>query len=141
MARGSLARERARKVFDAFKTLDQDPPDAIVLRNGVEPHIDLSFFYATAIPSGIFEGGMCVLHRDGRVDVFSSILEEESARKAADSEVLRGIVLANLIMDAIGFIVTLLGQLAGLANALGWSSVALYLLFGLGFAYFQFVRR
>jgi hypothetical protein len=44
-------------------------------------------------------------------------------------------------MDAIGFIVTLLGQLAGLANALGWSSVALYLLFGLGFAYFQFMRR
>lgn len=64
-----------------------------------------------------------------------------SARKAADSEILRGIVLANLIMDAVGFIVTLLGQLAGLANALGWSSVALYLLFGLGFAYFQFMRR
>ena len=64
-----------------------------------------------------------------------------SARKAADSEILRGIVLANLIMDAVGFIVTLLGQLAGLANALGWSSVALYLLFGLGFAYFQFRRR
>ena len=89
MARGSLARERARKVFDAFKTLDQDPPDAIVLRNGVEPHIDLSFFYATAIPSGIFEGGMCVLHRDGRVDVFSSILEEESARKAGTGFRLR----------------------------------------------------
>ena len=64
-----------------------------------------------------------------------------SARNAADDQVLRGIVLANLIMDAIGFIVTLLGQIAGLANALGWSSVALYLLFGLGFAYFQFVKR
>ena len=64
-----------------------------------------------------------------------------SARYAADDQVLRGIVLANLIMDAIGFIVTLLGQVAGLANALGWSSVALYLLFGLGFAYFQFVKR
>ena len=64
-----------------------------------------------------------------------------SARKAADSEILRGIVLANLLMDAVGFVVTLLGQLAGLANALGWSFVALYLLFALGFAYFQFVRR
>jgi hypothetical protein len=64
-----------------------------------------------------------------------------SARNAADSEVLRGIVLANLLMDAVGFVVTLLGQLAGLANALGWSFVALYLLFGLGFAYFQFMRR
>ena len=64
-----------------------------------------------------------------------------SARNAADSEVLRGIVLANLLMDAVGFVVTLLGQLAGLANALGWSFVALYLLFALGFAYFQFMRR
>jgi len=64
-----------------------------------------------------------------------------SARNAADSEVLRGIVLANLIMDVIGFGVTLLGQLARVANALGWSSVALYLLFALGFAYFQFVKR
>src|SRR3990172_6528800 len=34
-----------------------------------------------------------------------------SARNAADSEVLRGIVLANLLMDAVGFVVTLLGQL------------------------------
>jgi hypothetical protein len=64
-----------------------------------------------------------------------------SARRAADSEVLRGIVLANLMMDAVGFVVTLLGQLAGLSNALGWSCVALYLLFALGFAYFQFVKR
>ncbi len=64
-----------------------------------------------------------------------------SARNAADDQVLRGIVLANLLMDAVGFIVTLLGQLAGLANALGWSCVALYLLFALGFAYFQFVKR
>jgi putative Ca2+/H+ antiporter (TMEM165/GDT1 family) len=64
-----------------------------------------------------------------------------SARNAVDDEVLRGIVLANLIMDVVGFIVTLLGQLARVANALGWSSVALYLLFGLGFAYFQFMKR
>ena len=89
MAGGKLARRRAKKVFAAFKHLDEDAPDAIVLRNGVEPHIDLSFFYATAIPSGIFEGGMCVLHRDGNVDVFSSVLEEESARRAGTGFRLR----------------------------------------------------
>jgi Xaa-Pro dipeptidase len=82
MGSGSLARQRARKVFAAFERHGTDAPDAIVLRNGTEPHIDLSFFYATGIPSGIFEGGMCVLHDDGRVDVISSVLEEESARKA-----------------------------------------------------------
>ena len=82
MASRSLARQRARKVFAAFERYGLDAPDAIVLRNGTEPHIDLSFFYATGIPSGIFEGGMCVLHDDGSVDVISSVLEEESARKA-----------------------------------------------------------
>jgi len=29
---------------------------------------------------------------------------------------------------------------AGVANALGWSTVALYLLLALGFAYFQFMK-
>lgn len=82
MAAGSLARRRARKIFGAFEAARLDPPEAIVLLNGVEPHVDLSFFYATGIPSGIFEGGMCVLHRQGGVDVVSSVLEEESARQA-----------------------------------------------------------
>lgn len=82
MASRVLARRRARNVFRAFGRTKQDAPDAIILRNGVDPHVDLSFFYVTGIPSGIFEGGMCVLHRGGPVDVFSSLLEEESARAA-----------------------------------------------------------
>src|SRR3970040_1718419 len=49
-----------------------------------------------------------------------------SARNAADDQVLRGIVLANLIMDAIGFVVTLLGHRAGLGNTLRWRCVATY---------------
>jgi hypothetical protein len=36
--------------------------------------------------------------------------------------------------------VILIGQLAGIANALGWSSVAIYLLLALGFAYVQFMQ-
>ncbi len=45
-----------------------------------------------------------------------------SARNAEDSEARRGIVLGELIHTAIGFIVILLAQLAGLMNPLGWSS-------------------
>ena len=62
------------------------------------------------------------------------------ARNAAESEALRAIVLAVFIGDAIGFIVALLGQLGGVANALGWINVALYLLLALGFGYFQFMK-
>src|SRR5688500_16956855 len=84
MATSLLARRRAKNIFESFDRNGnkESKPDVIVLRNGVEPHIDLSFFYVTGIPSGIFEGGMCVLHRGGQVDVFSSVLEEESARAA-----------------------------------------------------------
>jgi len=40
----------------------------------------------------------------------------------------------------VGFVVALTGQLAGVANALGWSTVAIYLLLALGYGYFLFAR-
>ncbi len=60
------------------------------------------------------------------------------ARSATESEALRAIVLAVVFGDALGFMVALLGQLAGVMNALGWSVVALYLLLSLGFGYSYF---
>ena len=41
----------------------------------------------------------------------------------------------------IGFVVSLLGQLSGVMNALGWLVVGLYLvLVGVGYGYFHFMR-
>ena len=62
------------------------------------------------------------------------------ARKAEESEARRAIILALFISDTIGFIVALIGQLFGVVNALGWSTVIIYLLLALGFGYFQFVE-
>ncbi len=64
------------------------------------------------------------------------------ARTVTDSKGLRAVVLANLVGDALGFVIALLGQLAGVGgvNQLGWSTVVIYLLLALGFAYFQFVK-
>ena len=62
------------------------------------------------------------------------------ARGVTDREARQAILLANLASDAVGFVMALIGQLAGVANALGWSTVALYLLLALGFAYFQFMK-
>lgn len=62
------------------------------------------------------------------------------ARNDTGSLALRGIVLGLLIGDAAGFVVSLIGQLSGWANPLGWSTVAIYLIFTLGYAYFQFIR-
>jgi hypothetical protein len=45
-----------------------------------------------------------------------------------------------LISQAVGFVVALLGTLSGVMNVAGWSAVAIYLLLGLGYAYFQFTK-
>jgi hypothetical protein len=62
------------------------------------------------------------------------------ARNVTDPEARQAIVYGNLVGDVIGFVVILIGQLAGIANAVGWSSVAIYLLLALGFAYVQFMQ-
>lgn len=68
---------RERKIFSELR----DDIGAIVLTNGSEPNLDLTFFYATGITSGLFEECLAVLKRGG-VEVISSQLEELSARQA-----------------------------------------------------------
>jgi uncharacterized membrane protein YfcA len=63
------------------------------------------------------------------------------ARHIVDPLARRAIVFAGLIGDIVGFLVALQGQTNGLANALGWSTVFIYGLFAIGFAYFQFAPR
>ena len=56
------------------------------------------------------------------------------------SETRRAIILALLVGETIGFVLALIGQLNGIFNVMGWSVVAVYLLFDLGLAYFQFSK-
>ncbi|MFQ5919722.1 MAG: M24 family metallopeptidase [Thermoplasmata archaeon] len=67
---------RVRRIFDEM----EDAVDAVVLINGTEPQIDKTFFYATGIQGGIFEGCVAVLHPDGSSTVLSSPLEADIAR-------------------------------------------------------------
>jgi len=62
------------------------------------------------------------------------------ARNVTDPEARQAVVFGNLTGDVVGFVVILIGQLAGIANALGWLNVAIYLLLALGFAYVQFMQ-
>ena len=72
-------KDRVRRVFEQLGR----GADALVLANSMDPHLDQSFFYLFDVPSGLFEGSVAVAHPDGRLDVVSSILEEESAIQAA----------------------------------------------------------
>ena len=70
------------RVLRVFENLDGGA-DAVIVGNSIDPHLDQSFFYLFDVPSGLFEGSLAIAHRDGRLDVISSILEEESAHQAA----------------------------------------------------------
>jgi hypothetical protein len=63
------------------------------------------------------------------------------ARNASDSELRQAVLLAFFIHWTVGFIVTLIGQIGGAMNLLGWTFVAWCLVFGLLFGYFRFIRR
>ncbi|MGQ0797518.1 MAG: M24 family metallopeptidase [Methanobacteriota archaeon] len=72
-------RERVRRIF---RHVD-DGLDLVVLLNSVDPHIDLSFFYATGLTDGLFEGCAAWLTPDGACEVTTSALEEEAAKKSS----------------------------------------------------------
>jgi hypothetical protein len=65
------------------------------------------------------------------------------ARDFADGSVQRAVLTANFLTAALGTLFSLIGQLGGVAgvNALGWSTVLLYLLLGLGFGYLRFMKQ
>ena len=62
------------------------------------------------------------------------------ARNAASSDLRQGVILSLFIADMVGFIVALLGQLAGQMNALHWVNVAIWLLLAVGLGYFRFLK-
>ena len=62
------------------------------------------------------------------------------AREAGASDARRAIILNLFIYDAIGVVVTLIAQLGGLFNPLGWGIVAIYLFFAVGYGYHWFAR-
>lgn len=56
-----------------------------------------------------------------------------AARSVTDPAAVRAITLGNLAAHFFGLIVSLTAQANGYVNGLGWSTVAIFLLFTLGF--------
>jgi hypothetical protein len=62
------------------------------------------------------------------------------ARNTADFIARRAIVIAFLVFDIAGVVVSILGTLSAVMSPLGWQVVAIFLLLCLGFGYFQFAK-
>jgi hypothetical protein len=92
------------------------------------------FFYGL-FGTTLGAGGMFAAREYG-ASLMGNLMITWFARNAAESDARRAIILALFLYDAIGFVVTLIAQLSGLFNPLGWFAVALYLFFAVGFGYF-----
>lgn len=75
-------KQRVQRIFSNLT----DQVDAILLMNGEEPNVDLSFFYATGYESGLFEGCIAILWPEDNLEVLASSLEETTAR-SGDADV------------------------------------------------------
>jgi len=62
-----------------------------------------------------------------------------TSRNYVGSKILKTLVLLLFLGNALAFMLALQAQISGVFNVLGWTNVALYLLFAFGYGYFQFV--
>ena len=96
-----------------------------------------SFYNVTLNEGGIFIGQLfgAALLGYGVLDWYGRHFTNEQAQQ--------GLANANFAGDTLGFIFALIAQLSGNAgvNALGWTTVLLYLLLALGFGYLRFFAK
>ena len=71
-----MTQERIEKILKNCEDLD-----AVVFLNGTEPMLDMGFFYVTGLVEGLFEGSMAIIDQNGSLEVVTSLLEAESAKK------------------------------------------------------------
>ncbi|MDA4129417.1 MAG: Xaa-Pro peptidase family protein [Thaumarchaeota archaeon] len=77
------SQKRVRKIFEQIDLASENPPDALILANGVEPHLDASFFYVTGFPYGLFESSYLLAQRNGKISLVTTPLEEPIANAFA----------------------------------------------------------
>ncbi len=73
----SMSKSRAERLMENAGDIDK-----IAIVNGGEPFLDSTFWYITEQSTGVFEGSMAFVSRDGTVDIVVGQLEEEAAKAA-----------------------------------------------------------
>jgi hypothetical protein len=85
--------------------------------------------------------GAALTAREYGASLIGNLLLTWFARNAEESFVRRAIILDLFVYDAIALVATLLIQLSGGLNLLGWGIVAVYLFFTIGFGYFLLPQK
>ncbi len=87
-----------------------------------------------------FGSGAALTAREYGAALIGNLMLTWFARGAEESAARRAIILHLFVYDAIGFVATLIIQLSGGLNSLGWGIVAIYLFFAVGFGRLLLVR-
>jgi len=98
------------------------------------PSFTFSLFGASVTNDGTFPA------QEYGAALIGTLLLTWYARNAGESPARRAIILDLFIYDAIGVVITLIAQLSGVFNFLGWGIVVIYLFFAVGFGYFWFAK-
>jgi hypothetical protein len=88
--------------------------------------------YAIEGAPGLTPGGLLTANLLGAAFIGFGVVSLQ-ARDAADSVARRAIALGFVVGNVVGAVMTIFGITSGAANALGWSTVAIYALLAAGF--------
>jgi hypothetical protein len=83
--------------------------------------------------------GIAITRLFGAALVLVTLLAWGAGRRT-DRDLRRFVTTALFVYTALGLLLTLIGQLGGTWNRLGWINVASYLVFVLGYGYCLFIR-
>ena len=89
--------------------------------------------------AGLGEGGLFVGQLFGATLLAIAFITL-FARNVTDSTARKAITLGLFIHEVVALVIAIIGQLAGVVNSLGWSTVAIYAIFALGYGYFRFIK-
>lgn len=92
------------------------------------------FFYGV-FGASLAAGGVFAAREYG-ASLMGNLMVTWFARNAGESQARWAVILGLCLYDAVGFVITLIATLNGVLNPLGWSAVAIYLFFAVGFGYF-----
>jgi len=93
------------------------------------PVLFYSFFGLALTPAGAFTA------QEYGASLIGNFLLTWFARDIQDSIGKRAILLGMTFYNGIGFVVTMIATLSGLANFMGWGAAGIYLFFTVGFGY------
>jgi hypothetical protein len=82
-----------------------------------------------------FSSGAALTSREYGATLVGNLLLAWFARNAGQSSARRAIILDLFVYDAVALVATVILQLSGGLNILGWGVVIVYLFFTLGFGY------